>query len=138
MTFGDNVRAEILKDLHNNLWGIIKHLIKVDTFIIIFVFILDLIMMLVGSALKNNIGIMVCYLFILLTGLIFSIYMLNNRRIHRQQIEALRNIYSDFKYTKYYPDKTTSMYSRRYDIYLAFILISTICTLLINYYLHIE
>ncbi len=138
MVSGDNVRGEILKELHNNLWGIVKHLIKADTFIIIFVFIFDLIMMLVVSALNNDIGIMVCYSFIILTGLIFSIYILNNRRIHRQQIEALRNIYSDFKYTKYYPDKTTSMYSRRYDLYLAFILISTICTLLINYFLNIK
>ena len=135
MEIDDRNRSEILKELHNNIWGIIKQFIKVETFIVIFVFIFDLIMIPIAQSIDESFAITVCYLFVLLIGLVFSIYILNNRRIHRQQVEALKNIYKDLDFEKYYPEKTTSMYSRRYDLYLVFVIISTCCTLLISFFI---
>lgn len=92
-------RMLILRDLHNNIWDMIKHLIRMETLIVFLILLIDLIMLPIMIALKSNIpALFVAALFVITMGVIFSIYLINNRRIHKNQIAVLRQLYVDLQF----------------------------------------
>ncbi|MCB1325781.1 MAG: hypothetical protein H7A21_13350 [Spirochaetales bacterium] len=124
----------LLRELHNNIWGILKHLMKFDTFVLILVVLFDLVMIPIAFGLRTTAGVEACFALVLVVGFAFSLLLLNNRRIQRQQVDALRAMYTDLGFDRYYSEKTTGLYSRRYDLFVFLILTSSVGTLLITYF----
>jgi len=124
---------ELLKDLHENLWGSLRHTFNTDRVLLGITYLVNfggfvLLLILFPNKLLAGVVSIGC---LVAVDTLIVLSLRNSKQEALTLVATLAQIYSDNGLGKYFDENKTLYYRRRYSLWLALVPILMLCAVLV-------